>query len=239
VTETPAADAETEDEKVPKGCLIALLLLVVGIAGLNRSCFMPAKNDMNPVLTPGTPWNLKVTTNISTVNGLGRVTENRATLKLDGTEEPIPLKITGTPRDTWGPSTEIDIVTVKGVPVSSGKKEIALRFEVTVPNRPEWLGKEGDLRVQSVVVYPTFDFGESVVGAHTESIAITEKTYDYEATLRAKIATTDPEGAAARKREKNIDAVFTLLALLAVVIAVVATYRGVKADEAAKAADVP
>ncbi|MHC4831711.1 MAG: hypothetical protein ACYTFT_15365, partial [Planctomycetota bacterium] len=233
MTETSAADAETEEEKVPKGCLIALLLLVVGIAGLNRSCFMPAKNDMNTVVTPGKPWKLGVTTNISTVNGLGRVTENRATLQLDGTDEVIPLEITGTPRDTWGSSTQVDIVTIKGVPVASGKKDIDLHFEVTVPDRPEWLGKVGDLRVQSVVVYPTFDFGEAVVGAHTGALTITQKTYDYDATFRAKIATSNPEASAARKREKNIDAVFTLLALLAVVIAVVATYRGVKADEAA------
>jgi tetratricopeptide (TPR) repeat protein len=165
-------------------------------------------------IVQGESWKLSISTNLTTLNGLCRMSNVSATLRFDddGSEHDVPVE--GLNQDTWGADTEVSIVTVGGVPVVSGREDVKLRLKFQIPDLQAAIGRTGKLVTRALLTYPYYDIDQAMVGSFTGSISYENKTYDYESTSRVRIVETrsgDSDG--------GLDTLFVLILIVAVVLA--------------------
>ena len=227
---TPASSAAEADESLPRGCLWSLLLMLVALFGFTRSCWMPVPSDQVFDLKPGQAWQLTVPTNLTTVKGLARFDDARAEVLLEppagkgGAAETLPITVRCDNQDDWRGGIDVDIVTVKGVPVISGREDVTLVFHFTFPDDPAWDGRSGTLKTTGTIVYPFYDYDDAVVGGVTGKIKWEQRTLAYEGSWPVTFSIDGEARRKARDRESLWDMIFLGLGVVALVLA----FRGAK-----------
>ena len=225
-------DPNSNDLNMNPGCWVALLLLVAAVAGMARGVWLPDGDDDGPLrVIPGGSWRLTVPTDLKTVNGLCRIDDPRAVLRLDGDAAPLELPVEGVNQDTWGEDTEVVMVTVHGVPVISGRDEATLVFRFDLTQGADWVGRDATLHLTADVVHPFTDVDDVLVGSVLGSLSYEERTYEFvEESIPLHFVADKADEAAALERDRLFNFLFTVLALVAVALGV----RSFKPEEASE-----
>lgn len=214
-----ASKEEADSEKLPRGCLIALVLLAVSVLGLARSCYLPSPDNEVYEFAPGTPWMLTVSTDLATVKGLCRFDDAQAAMHVDGEASPVPVPMVCENQDSWGHTIEVDVFKVKGVPVTTGREDITLVFRFELPDRPGWVGRKGQLKASGTLVYPFFDFDDAVVGSVVGTAKWEERRLPYEGEWDFQFTADNARYQAGVEQREFIDFLFVLAGILAIVFA--------------------
>ena len=109
------------------GCLVIFILVCACILFL--SLYNPNAVDGTVAsLSPGTSWSLNLETNLESPHGAYRTKNLMAYLIHDADSITIPVKDADTTSKNFS-NLSVAIITVKGVPVVSGKEQIVIKLK--------------------------------------------------------------------------------------------------------------
>ena len=160
--------SKPEDDRTGAGCFIVILIVVGCLIFLYFQ--NPNSVDGQRIsLKPGSSWNLNLETDAGSPNGVYRLDNIEAYL-VDGTDS---IKIGVVDRDTLSKdfnNIEVEIVTLKGVPVISGKEDIVIKLKFDIPENEGWIQREATINFRAEVSYPYYDIVDATVGSMTGSV---------------------------------------------------------------------
>ncbi|MGE0587501.1 MAG: hypothetical protein AB7O48_02940 [Cyclobacteriaceae bacterium] len=160
--------SEQENNKDGVGCFLIIVIVVGCLIFLYFQ--NPNVVDGERVkLKPGSTWNLNLETDAESPNGVYRLNKLDAYL-VDGNDS---IQIGVVDRDTLSKdfnNIKVEIVTLKGVPVISGKKDIVVRLKFDIPENENWLLRESTINVWAEVSYPYYDIVDATVGSMTGNV---------------------------------------------------------------------
>lgn len=160
--------SEQEDKKTSAGCLTIVLIVVACLLFL----FIQNPNAVDGErisLKPGSHWSLNLETDAESPNGAYRL-ENIKAYLVDATDS---IEINVIDRDTLSKdfnNIEVSIVTLKGVPVISGKEDIVIKLKFDIPSDDAWMNRPATIKINSEATYPYYDIVDATVGSMTGNI---------------------------------------------------------------------
>lgn len=170
-----------------KGCLYVFIL--AGAALLFLIFYNPNAVDGETVtLAPESSWSLNLETNVESPNGVYRMKNMSAFLIHD--DDSIPIAVID--RDSASKSfndLEIAVVTLKGVPVVSGKEDIDIKLKFDLPKGELWNEREAIIRMRGDLEYPFYDFVDLTLGTLGANVKMEVKSIPIATEQKIKIST--------------------------------------------------
>lgn len=168
-----------------KGCLYVFILAAAALLFL--IFYNPNAVDGETVtLAPGSSWSLNLETNVESPKGIYRMKNMSAYLIQD--KDSVPIAVID--RDSTSKSfndLEIAVVTLKGVPVVSGKEDIDIKLKFELPKDDLWNETEAMIRMRGDLEYPFYDFVDLTLGTLGANVKMEVKSIPISTEQKIKI----------------------------------------------------
>lgn len=99
-------------------------------------------------------------------------------VRVEGSFVGVDVPIVSTENKAWDSSPEWTVIKVKGIPVSTGRKNISANFRVAVPENAGLVGRQGKLIIRGVVKYPYINLAGAIGPNENKTYEVREVEFE-------------------------------------------------------------